>query len=307
MRGLSWLASSGAAKFMARVAFLPSSARPAALAALVVGACAIAATAVACAEAPPAPDELPVVDPVVTADAAPPKDSGYVPPVEPDSGPASDADAAPACVTAPPNNRCGLVPQCGCGPSETCDVTNLATGATSCITGGSATLGRPCNQTGDCYSGLTCLYGACRPYCATEKTLCTGSGVGVCISAPDSQDKPVPNRNVCTLACDPMNPSAVCGQNTCLWFATLYAPNLVSDCNVPGTVALLAQCDPAAYECKAGLACAKHPVYGNECEKWCRLPAASHASDCAAGYTCKDVFGATAPVIGGVKEGVCQD
>jgi len=148
-----------------------------------------------------------------------------------------------ACETVPPNNKCGLDPQCGCLETETCDVTNQTTGATSCVTGGSATLGRPCSATGDCMAGLACLYGACRPYCKTPLTKCSVGGTELCVGMPDADGKP-------------------------------------------------------------GLACIEHPAYGRECEAWCRLG----GNDCTAqGFTCKDVWGANAPVINGVKEGICQD
>src|SRR5437764_632731 len=83
--------------------------------------------------------------------AAEKKPTGAPPTMDASPGPALDAgtEAAAVCKTVPPNNRCGLDPQCGCGSNETCDVTNEATGATSCVTGGGATLGRPCSQTGD--------------------------------------------------------------------------------------------------------------------------------------------------------------
>ena len=106
---------------------------------------------------------------------------------------------------------------------------------------------------------------------------------------------------------DPRQPAAVCGTNACHWFATLYKPSRVSDCNFGGTAAALAACQRTS-DCQPGLACIDHPVYGLECERWCRI--GQVPSDCGAadaGATCKDVFGADAPVINGVKEGVCQD
>jgi hypothetical protein len=97
----------------------------------------------------------------------------------------------------------------------------------------------------------------------------------------------------------------VCGTNACLWFATYYAPAKVSDCNFPGDKDHLQACE-TSFDCKAGMACIDHPSasIGKECERWCRLGV---AADCPKGFTCKDVFGENAPVIDGVKEGVCQD
>lgn len=208
-----------------------------------------------------------------------------------------------ACATVPPNNRCGLVPQCGCATNETCDVTNESTGATSCVTAGGMTLGRPCMQTGDCMEGLTCQYGACRPYCDAPRTACGVAGTGLCVERADPQGKPMPNLAFCTITCDPREPSGVCGTNACHWFATYYAPAKVSDCNFGGPAKDTEACagDP---DCAPGYACMDHPKYGLECERWCRLGV---AGDCKAGFTCKDTFGADAPVINGQKEGTCQD
>lgn len=215
-------------------------------------------------------------------------------------------EAAAQCATVPPNNRCGLSPQCGCGANETCEVTNDTTGATSCVSAGSATLGRPCTQTGDCLAGFTCAYGACRPYCGTAGSKCAVGGTDLCVQANGQAGKPVPNRAFCTINCDPRLPSAVCGTNSCEWFPTEYAPNKVSDCNYPGTKPALSTCE-LTDECLPGFACITHPdpKIGRECEQWCRI--GQTPSDCKPGFTCKDVFGANAPVIGGVKEGICQD
>ena len=227
------------------------------------------------------------------------------------SAEAGAPDAEPACKTVAPNNRCGLDPQCGCGSNETCDVTNRTTGATSCVTAGGATLGRPCVQTGDCVAGLTCIYGVCRPYCTTPRTPCNVAGTELCVEYPDDNGKPVPNLAICTVKCDPREPAGVCGaKNACHWFANYYAPAKVSDCNFAGTAKELELCDGDS-DCLPGLACIDHPTLkdaqGNprrECERWCRI---GIAGDCKTGFTCNDVFKANAPVINGQKEGICQD
>lgn len=217
-----------------------------------------------------------------------------------------DSTTPAACTTVPPNNRCGLVPQCGCGINETCDVTNETTGATSCVTAGGATLGRPCVQTGDCLAGLTCEFGACRPYCGTARSKCTVAGTDLCVEMLDDAGKAIPNKNFCTLTCDPRSPAAVCGTNSCHWFEDYYKPNSVSDCNRPGTLAPYDQVCNGDSDCQPGFACINHPKYGMECERWCRIGVAGDCPTTPAGLKCVDVFGALAPVIGGVKEGLCQ-
>jgi hypothetical protein len=215
---------------------------------------------------------------------------------------------AATCTTVAPNNRCGLDPQCGCGSNETCDVTNEATGATSCVTAGGATLGRPCVQTGDCLAGLACIFGACRPYCTTASSKCSVPGTALCVEDQGEDDTPVPNKNFCTLTCDPRDPSAVCGTNTCEWFPDEYAPNTISDCNMPGPVLPYDGPDSCFTDddCQPGFACGELPDYGYECESWCRIGMNSDCPNSPGNLKCVDVFGAKAPVIGGVKEGLCQ-
>jgi hypothetical protein len=270
----------------------PSAARAAlALAAVATGALLACSTA-----ALPPPDDL---------DAPPPRTPSNPQPRDPPELASADASAPgeDTCETVPPNHRCGLAPQCGCAKAETCDVTTESTGATSCVTGGTATLGRPCGATGDCMPGLTCVFGACRPFCKTPRTRCTAPGTELCVEVTGDDDMPMPNLAVCTIACDPREPQAVCGTNACVWFSDYYTPSRVSDCNRPGTTKPLEACS-SMFECTAGHTCAEHPTYGKECARWCRL---GHAGDCPAGFSCNDVFGEKAPTSGGVREGVCQD
>ncbi|MBX3196901.1 MAG: hypothetical protein KF894_01990 [Labilithrix sp.] len=267
---------------------------------MVVALGAVLVASAACTAPMPGPNVRERATPKQTKSSAPPEGETTPEVKRSDAGVASET-----CETVPPTNKCGLDPQCGCLATETCDVTNRANGATSCVTAGSATLGRPCAQTGDCMAGLGCLYGACRPYCKTPLTECDVGGTELCVTMPDEGGKPVPNLSFCTIDCDPREPSGVCGVNACHWFATLYAPHKVSDCNFAGDRGELQTCTDHA-DCKPGLACIDHPKHGRECERWCRIGV---AGDCGtnAAFKCKDVYGDDAPVINGVKEGICQD
>jgi hypothetical protein len=261
------------------------------------------AALVACYSAPPDPlDDL--ASPTPPSSKKPSNGSRSTTEVQ--EADASVPEAAAKCATVAPNNRCGLVPQCGCGANETCDVTNEATGATSCVTAGGAALGRPCVQTGDCLAGLTCQYGACRPYCTTPRTKCNVGGTDLCVETVGTDGKPVTNKNFCTLKCDPRLPAAVCGTNSCHWFEDYYKPESVSDCNKPGTKQPYSDVCTGDVDCQPGFACITHPKYGAECERWCRIGVAGDCPTTPAGLVCTDVFGALAPVINGVKEGLCQ-
>ncbi len=207
-------------------------------------------------------------------------------------------DAGGACATVPPSNACGLAPQCGCAANQTCDVTNNTTGAVSCLLAGGGPNGSYCTSTTQCAKGLTCGYNTCRPYCPTIGAACVGAGLGQCTQYYDpSAGTPVPNSKVCTIACDLRAPAAACGSNNCIFDTTINA----SDCDKSGTKALYDACT-RYNDCQQGLSCVDHPLFGYECEKWCRIG----GNDCGLFESCTDVYGAAAPSSGGSKLGHCQ-
>ena len=93
------------------------------------------------------------------------------------------------------------------------------------------------------------------------------------------------------------SPSAACGSNNCIWFST----DKQSDCRKAGTSDLYGTCSTLV-DCKQGLTCVDHPIYGLECESWCRIG----QNDCGGFDTCTDVYGANAPMSGAYKLGHCQ-
>ncbi len=214
-----------------------------------------------------------------------------------DTGGGTDAGA---CATVPPNRLCKVVsPQCGCGATQTCDVTNLTTGATSCVNAGAGTLGSACASTNQCAKELTCLFGACRPYCPTAGAACAGANVGSCFEPETGAGgATTPNLKVCAVTCDPRNPAARCGSNGCVWFST----DKESDCRPVGTKKLYDAC-ASIVECAPGLTCATHPLFGPECERWCRV---GQGGDCGLLEDCVDVYGANAPTVGAYKYGLCR-
>jgi hypothetical protein len=217
-------------------------------------------------------------------------DSGSVVVPAPDAG---------ACTKAPPSNVCGVAPQCGCAANETCDVTNTSTGAVSCVLAGGGPQGSVCTVSAQCAKGLTCQFGACRPYCGNPGGLCSGATVGICYAPANAAGAATPNLSVCSIKCDPRNPSAACASNTCLWFAG----DQQGDCNTPGTKTVYQACS-SLVDCAAGLQCAFDPLsLGNACLRWCRIG----SSDCPGLFdSCDDVYGANAPVVGGQKYGLCR-
>ena len=241
-------------------------------------------------------------------------DSG---PIIVDSGVDAKADSgvdSGGCYKPPPSAVCGNAPQCGCTATQTCDTTNVTTGAMACITAGAVTMGKACTTTSQCAVGLRCWDGACRPYCNNPGANCTVAKTTLCFTPdqppPVAAGTPSVNLNVCAVTCDPRVPTTDCGTNGCLFFS---GPN-VTDCRGPGTLDRDALCgdgsifdNPILGACKPGNTCYQHPLYGSECEKWCRIGV---AGDCAGGgfppYTCNDIYGAAAPTSGAVRLGLCQ-
>jgi len=208
------------------------------------------------------------------------------------------ADAGGACTKIAPSNVCGLAPQCGCASNQTCDVTNGTTGAVSCVLAGGGPSGSYCTSTTQCAKGLTCGYNTCRPYCGTVGAACVGAGLGQCTQYYDpAAGTPVTNSKVCTIACDLRSPAAACGSNNCIFDTIINA----SDCDKSGAKALYAACT-RYNDCQQGLSCVDHPLFGFECEKWCRIG----GNDCGLFEDCTDVYGAAAPSSGGSKLGHCQ-
>ncbi|MBK6460223.1 MAG: hypothetical protein IPF92_04335 [Myxococcales bacterium] len=244
------------------------------------------------------PDAARDASPVDAARDASPVDASPVDASPVDGGPvdAGPVDAG-ACVTAPPSNACGVNPQCGCTATQTCDVTNLTSGAVSCVGAGSAAAGRACTTTSGCARGLTCWNGACRPFCSRGTPTC-GPGT-LCFAPQDAGGVTTPNLDVCSVQCDPSRASAVCGTNACVWFASAG----VADCRPPGTRPEYGACTSTA-DCRQGLVCINDPIFGPECQRWCRV---GSNADCSFGDRCSDVLGASAPTVPGTgaRIGLC--
>lgn len=205
---------------------------------------------------------------------------------------------ASACANLGAGDECAVDPQCGCDTGETCDVIDRETGKAACIAAGTKALGATCVTPTQCAQGLTCVDDVCRPLCAKNKTTCTGENLGVCKTFQDSSGKVVEAANICTITCDLATPGAVCGENNCLWKASVKA----TDCHPAGTRKAHEGCSRLS-DCAPGLTCVVVNQFKVECEPWCRT---DHREDCAAPKFCNDVYGANAPVVDGSKLGHCQ-
>jgi hypothetical protein len=165
------------------------------------------------------------------------------------------------------------------------------------VSAGAGAQGSVCTTTSECAVGLTCIRGTCRPFCPSAGKACTGTNLGVCEQLSSSSG-PIPNLKVCAFACDPRNPSAVCGKNNCIWDPAAKT----TDCDVVGTKSESQSCTSTT-DCKQGLECVKIPGQGTTCMKWCRLG----YNDCSGFKDCVDEIGSGGPKSGGVKLGFCTD
>lgn len=220
------------------------------------------------------------------------------PPVAP-VGDASAPDAPDDCVRASPGGACGLVPQCGCAATETCDVKDTG-GTVECVAAGKAAMGRACTSTAGCAKGLTCVGGTCHAYCVDAGSACGQLGTGACIQLQDNGID-VPNLKVCAVTCDLRDASA-CGGTTAAGTAGCVVDDHGNtDCLSVGTAALDAACSPAV-DCAPSLVCVtvtQGPATSSVCKKWCRVG----TNDCGAGVSCTGFQ--TKVLVEAVEYGVC--
>lgn len=236
-------------------------------------------------------DEVASIEPVAP-DASPP------PPPAPEAPkPASDGgDEADPCKRAPPSLLCGVAPQCGCSPTETCDVANTL-GEAACVTAGKAAMGWPCTATAGCSRGLTCIFGTCHAFCGSPGTACGIAGTGACLQVTTQSGTDVPNLAVCLIACAPHDPTSCGGETNAGTGACVVDSNGATDCQTGGARKEDESCSPTD-PCGPALVCTTRGDKST-CERWCRVG----QNDCGTDKTC----GGFQPEVkvGGVAYGAC--
>jgi hypothetical protein len=117
--------------------------------------------------------------------------------------------AQPLCVHNTPSSTCGVFPQCGCNAGQMCNIED-ANGKALCSVAGTTPPYGACgpndNGDGTCVAGTTCVNGTCMPFCGGNGDCSNGVCVGV-----TSGGTAIPGMQVCTLNCDPQNPSTASG------------------------------------------------------------------------------------------------
>jgi hypothetical protein len=236
-------------------------------------------------------------------EAPAPKDTTSAAPEEPPPNPVVDAGVPPDnCHKAAPSKVCGVVPQCGCPPAQTCDVTDMG-GNTRCVTAGKAAMGQPCTATAGCALGLTCIGGSCHAFCNNPGSPCAQPGTALCTQIKDDSERAIPNLAICHIACALHDPTS-CGGKTVAGAGVCYVDaNGETDCRRGGSRLEQEPCTPDD-PCGPGLVCTTTaPASGgtptSSCKKWCRVG----QSDCPSGKTCAGFK--TEVKVGNVVYGAC--
>jgi hypothetical protein len=220
--------------------------------------------------------------------------------------PPEPPDAARPDAASGSCSPCELVAQCGCATGQACDLGG-ANGTTAC---------RPVNADGNetstctdstrCAAGYVCLGGtvgaSCKRYCASDDQ-CAGGG-GICVIEVTSGGTPIPGVKVCSPSCDPFTASGCPAGWACGAFSDSQEHRNFTWCDVPGTGTNNAACTDDG-QCAAGYTCVN--VGGaTKCKKYCDKGDGNPG--CAALQTCVGLVDAAgAPlIVAGVTYGVCN-
>jgi len=211
------------------------------------------------------------------------------------TGDAGNTPPDDGCERASPDDACGVAAQCGCAPTHTCDVAD-GSGATRCVTAGTAPMGHPCTATAGCALGLTCLFGTCHAFCDANKA-CPQPGAGACVQLETPTNTPIPNLAVCRVACELHDPAS-CGGKTNAGIGVCYVDDEGStDCQEGGPRTENQTCSETQ-ACGPGLVCTTSSS-SSTCKRWCRVG----QNDCGSGRTCTGF--STEVKVGGVVYGAC--
>jgi hypothetical protein len=207
------------------------------------------------------------------------------------------------CV-APVSGPCDTFPQCGCAPTEACDVQSLTTGSTACYTSQNLTLTSACATRGQCIAGASCVFRGCKGFCASNAD-CPNHGECFQVQYDDGgTGKPSPHYTVCTDQCHPWNPTGTCGSGlACEPWSGLGENPGQSVCALTGAISTTS-CSTANPFCAPGWAC----LGDNTCRKWCRV---NTPGDCLSGQTCFGLVDTANPnnqglFVGTTEIGVCD-
>jgi hypothetical protein len=222
---------------------------------------------------------------------------------------------ANSCPTAP----CDLYAQCGCTSPLVCDLdftdlvgnscraVNMAgTETSTCFSGNPAAA-----QPSYCAGGYVCLgsgtQAACERYCDASSDC--GQPRGQCVIQVTNGSTPIPNVQVCSSNCNPVNSAAgpcPAGQGKCGFFTVTNSltggvARDVVQCTAPGAGAHGAACTTDT-TCAADTLCTTVNAL-SRCRRVCNRTTGGNECASLGGTTC---IGFTTPLtVGGTEYGVC--
>ncbi len=196
-----------------------------------------------------------------------------------------------------------------CGGGHKCRVIGDNTAECGFVTGNQL-LGQSCNSaTDDCAPGFNCPihngeFGfECRKLCNIDSNcsdtapiagIADSTNRSTCADSVNEVDPAV--GNLCTIVCDPLNPSVGCPANTACYLSLPTQTTYRTDCTPPGQQTDGQECLDI---CAPGLKCFSINGSGVSCRKVCRI---GHNEDCQSPETCS---GMDAGGTGGGKFGAC--
>jgi len=175
---------------------------------------------------------------------------------------------------------------------------------------GSLLPGAACTADADCVAGAYCIgrnnagtLGECLSFCnATTQAGCTGN-TSYCLELVDGSQIPIPGAGVCTITCQPHNPSAACPSGfSCELYTHSITQVSFTDCHADvGTGTFGSACDPTnGPYCAVGYGCFNDGT-PSSCYQWCTA-----GSSCVGATSC-DTAAFDPPLsVGGTIYGVCR-
>lgn len=211
---------------------------------------------------------------------------------------------------------CSILPQCGCGGANACDIDlndNMGTACRPVTTPGTET--STCTDPKGCDKGFVCLggstYASCKKYCSANADC--GSPRGMCvidISAGGMTLAGIPS--ACSSNCDPTStaPAECPSTYKCGLFTATHngQPVKIADCSPAGAGTQGTNCKVGTLGsdalCGKGYMCTTIDAGANyNCRRICTPPSATAGGGCGT-LTC--IAFTTPHTINGVEYGVCN-
>jgi hypothetical protein len=234
----------------------------------------------------------------------------------PAGGDGSGTDAAADAITCSVQ-PCSILPQCGCGEANACDIDFSDNNGTACrVISTPGTQTSSCTAPAQCDAGFVCLGGSqfasCKKYCEVDADC--GTPRGKCVITISANGTPIAGiPKACSSNCDPMlSAAAVCPANSKCGLFTASSDGMthhIADCSPAGSLGQGGNCKVGSTGddklCASGHLCTTTDggtTY--TCRKICRGPTQPQSAN--ADCNNQNCIGFNTPFdLAGVIYGVC--